>query len=49
MMALVQSLAESGTSLVLVTHHRYEVVPAVNRLLELRQGRVERAGPWPSP
>ena len=47
MMALVQSLAESGTSLVLVTHHRYEVVPAVNRLLALRQGRVERAGPWP--
>ncbi len=47
MMALVQSLAESGTHLVLVTHHPYEIVPAVNRLLELRQGRVAGAGPWP--
>ncbi|HEU4384663.1 MAG TPA: ATP-binding cassette domain-containing protein [Anaeromyxobacteraceae bacterium] len=47
MMALVQSLAESGTRLVLVTHHEYEIVPAVNRLLVLREGWVAYAGPWP--
>jgi molybdate transport system ATP-binding protein len=47
MMALVQALAESGTRLVLVTHHEYEIVPAVNRLLELREGRAVYAGPWP--
>lgn len=47
MMALVQGLAESGMRLVLVTHHQYEIVPAVNRLLELRGGRVAYAGAWP--
>ncbi len=46
-MALVQSLAESGTRLVLVTHHQHEIVPAVSRLLELREGRVAYCGPWP--
>ena len=49
MVALVQSLAESGTRLVLVTHHEYEIVPVVNRLLELREGRAVYAGPWPRP
>lgn len=47
MMALAQALAVAGTRLVLVTHHDYEIPPAVNRLLELREGRVVYAGPWP--
>ncbi len=47
MMALAQNLAAAGTRLVLVTHHEYEIPPAVNRLLELREGRAVYAGPWP--
>ena len=47
MMALAQHLAAAGTRLVLVTHHEYEIPPAVNRLLELREGRAVYAGPWP--
>lgn len=49
MMALAQNLAAAGTRLVLVTHHEYEIPPAVNRLLELREGRAVYAGPWPRP
>ena len=45
MMRVVQELCESGTRIVLVTHHDSEVVPAVNRELELRDGRIVRQGP----
>jgi molybdate transport system ATP-binding protein len=44
-MRVVQDLCESGTRIVLVTHHDSEVVPAVNRELELRDGRIVRQGP----
>jgi len=43
-MRVVQGLCESGTRIVLVTHHDSEVVPAVNRELELRDGRIVRQG-----
>jgi molybdate transport system ATP-binding protein len=45
MMRVVQALCESGTRIVLVTHHDSEVVPAVNRELEMRDGRIVRQGP----
>ncbi len=45
LMRVVQGLCESGTRIVLVTHHDSEVVPAVNRELELRDGRIVRQGP----
>jgi molybdate transport system ATP-binding protein len=44
-MELVQRLCEEGTHLVLVTHHDAEIVPAVNRVLELREGRIAYQGP----
>jgi molybdate transport system ATP-binding protein len=47
-MELVQRLCEEGTHLVLVTHHDAEIVPAVNRVLELREGRIAYQGPAPA-
>ena len=44
-MRVVQERCEAGTRIVLVTHHDSEVVPAVNRELELRDGRIVRQGP----
>jgi molybdate transport system ATP-binding protein len=44
-MDLVDRLCRSGRTVVLVTHHDDEVVPALERELRLRDGAVERAGP----
>jgi molybdate transport system ATP-binding protein len=44
-MDLVDRLCLSGRSVVLVTHHDDEVVPAIGWELRLCAGRVERAGP----
>jgi molybdate transport system ATP-binding protein len=44
-MDLVERLCRSGRSVVLVTHHDDEVVPAVRHELRLLDGRVERQGP----
>ncbi len=43
--ALLARLAASGTHLVVVTHHEEEVFPALNRLAEMREGRMVRQGP----
>lgn len=44
-MELVERLCRGGRSVVLVTHHDDEVLPAISFELRLRDGRVERAGP----
>ena len=42
--AHLQELAESGVQLVMSTHHRSDLVPAINRTLWLKAGRIERLG-----
>jgi molybdate transport system ATP-binding protein len=44
MMELVEGLCQGGTRVVLVTHHDGEVLPCVNRVLELRDGRIVYQG-----
>jgi molybdate transport system ATP-binding protein len=42
---LLEKLAESGTPLVLVTHHRDQMIPALNRVLIMDGGRIVFSGP----
>jgi iron complex transport system ATP-binding protein len=44
-MESVRRLATAGTTIVLVTHHVEEVVPEMERLILLREGRVTDDGP----
>jgi molybdate transport system ATP-binding protein len=44
-LGLVEDLAESGTQMVFATHHDDELVAAVNRELELADGRIVYRGP----
>jgi iron complex transport system ATP-binding protein len=44
-MDLVDRLAVQGTTLILVTHHVDEIVPAVARVVLLKDGRVAADGP----
>jgi molybdate transport system ATP-binding protein len=48
-MDLVERLCRAGRAIVLVTHHDDEAVPSLSHELRLREGRVERAGPRPTP
>jgi molybdate transport system ATP-binding protein len=45
MMGLLGDLCRSGTRIVLVTHHDGEVIPAVNREMELAGGKIAYQGP----
>ncbi len=45
MREMIQRLGESGTPLVLVTHHADDRVSTLNRVLMLEQGRVRFRGP----
>jgi molybdate transport system ATP-binding protein len=42
---VLEELCAAGTHLVLVTHHDEEVLPSVNRVLDLAGGRIMRQGP----
>jgi iron complex transport system ATP-binding protein len=44
-MERVRQIARDGTTLVLITHHIEEIVPEINRVILLRDGRVAAAGP----
>jgi ABC-type sulfate/molybdate transport systems ATPase subunit len=37
----LQRLADSGVQLVMGTHHRSDLVPAINRVLWLEKGRIK--------
>lgn len=39
---LIQRLAESGTQILMTTHRRDELIPAVTHVLELKHGRIQR-------
>lgn len=40
----VQNLAESGTTMILVTHHIEEIIPAIDRCIFLKAGQVHGQG-----
>ncbi|MGH9158756.1 MAG: ABC transporter ATP-binding protein [Vicinamibacteraceae bacterium] len=42
---LCRRLAQRGTGILLVTHHLPDVIPEINRVILLKQGRVFRDGP----
>lgn len=41
----MRRLAQAGTSLILVTHHLPDIVPEIDRVVALKDGRVFRDGP----
>jgi iron complex transport system ATP-binding protein len=41
----LRKLARTGISLILVTHHLLDIVPEIERVVMLRDGRVYRDGP----
>jgi len=44
-MERVRQVARDGTTLILITHHIEEIVPEIQRVILLRDGRVLEAGP----
>src|SRR6266852_7782185 len=44
-MERVRQIAREGTTLILITHHIDEIVPEIERVILLREGRVATAGP----
>jgi len=42
--ARLRVLAQSGTAVVLVTHHLHEIIPEISRVVLLKQGRIFRDG-----
>jgi iron complex transport system ATP-binding protein len=43
-MERVRQIAREGTTLILITHHVDEIVPEIDRVILLREGRVAAAG-----
>ena len=44
-MERVRQIARDGTTLILITHHIDEIVPEIQRVILLREGRIAAAGP----
>src|SRR5712691_3483677 len=44
-MEQVRTIAREGTTLILITHHIDEIVPEIERVILLREGRIAAAGP----
>jgi iron complex transport system ATP-binding protein len=44
-MEQVRRIARDGTTLILITHHIDEIVPEIDRVVLLREGRIAAAGP----
>lgn len=44
-MERVRQIAREGTTLILITHHIEEIVPEIERLILLKQGRILASGP----
>lgn len=43
--AVLRRLARSGTTIVVVTHHLPDIIPEIDRVVLLREGRVVKDGP----
>ncbi len=41
----MRDLARSGIGIVLVTHHVHEIIPEIERVVLMRQGRIAADGP----
>jgi iron complex transport system ATP-binding protein len=41
---LIRRIAQTGTTIVLVTHHLADIIPEINRVILLRDGRIARDG-----
>jgi iron complex transport system ATP-binding protein len=41
----MRRLAQEGTGLVLVTHHLGDILPEINRVILMKQGRILADGP----
>jgi iron complex transport system ATP-binding protein len=41
----VRHIAQSGTTVVMVTHHLPDIIPEIDRVILLRQGRIIEDGP----
>jgi iron complex transport system ATP-binding protein len=46
-MERVRAVAKQGTTIILVTHHVDEIIPEIERVILLQQGRVAADGPKP--
>ena len=44
-MERVRQIARDGTTLILITHHIDEIVPEIERVILLREGRIAATGP----
>jgi iron complex transport system ATP-binding protein len=44
-MQLVRSIAREGTTVIIVTHHIDEIIPEIERVVLLQQGRITHNGP----
>jgi iron complex transport system ATP-binding protein len=44
-MELVRGIARQGRTLILITHHIEEIVPEIDRVILLRDGRIAADGP----
>jgi iron complex transport system ATP-binding protein len=45
LLGTMRRLAQSGTNLILVTHHLSEIVPEITHVILMKDGRVFRSGP----
>lgn len=45
LLATLRQLAQTGTTLLLVTHHIQEIIPEIKRVILLNQGRIQADGP----
>jgi iron complex transport system ATP-binding protein len=43
--ASLRRLAQQGTNVILVTHHLPDIIPEIDRVVVLKEGRVQRDGP----
>ena len=46
--ALLQKLAAQGTGILLITHHIADIIPEIDRILLMSEGRIVADGPRPA-
>ncbi len=42
---LLRSLAQQGTGIILITHHVSDIIPEIDRILMMKDGRIVADGP----
>lgn len=42
---LLRKLAQSGVGLLMITHHIADIIPEINRVIQMKQGRIVADGP----